>query len=67
MYARPTVVEEWHTGANVLLAHWHYRNKGSKPFTPGSSAADFHAMSELKPHQTAFVKETSKYVQANGI
>jgi hypothetical protein len=61
------MVEECHTGANVLLAYWHYCNKGSKPFAPGSNTADFHAMSELKPYQTAFVKETSNYVQANGI
>jgi hypothetical protein len=60
------MVEEYHNGANVLLAHWHYCNKGSQPFAPGSNAADFHAMSELSPNQTAFVRETSTYVQANG-
>jgi hypothetical protein len=63
----PSIVEECHIGANVLLAHWHYLNKGFKPFTLGSSTADFYARSELKPHQTVFVDETSKYVQANGI
>ena len=67
MYARPIIVEECHAGANVLLAYWHYCNKGFRPFAPGSGAADFHAISELKPYQTAFVKGTSDYVQANGI
>jgi hypothetical protein len=61
------MVEEYHTGANVLLAHWHYCNKGFKPFAPGSSAADFHALSELNPYQTTFIRKTSIYVQANGI
>ena len=61
------MVEECHTGANVLLAYWHYCNKGSKPFAPGSSAAHFHPMSELHPYQTVFIRETSLEVQANGI
>ncbi len=61
------MVEEYHNGANVLLAYWHYCNKGYEAFAPGNSAAYFHAMSELKAYQTDFIRKTSNYVQANGI
>jgi len=61
------MVEEYHTGANVLLAYWHYCNRGSQPFTVGSSATGFHAMAQLSSYQTRLVNDTSLYIQANGM
>jgi len=60
------MVEEWHSGANVLLAYWHYCNKGFQPFAAEGDARALLVTAGLSPPQTEFIKYTSRYVKANG-
>jgi hypothetical protein len=60
------MVEEFHAGANILLGHFHYVNKGHHPFTLDWDAADTATMADLSEYQTHFIKETTRHVKSNG-
>jgi hypothetical protein len=58
----PSYIQELHQGANILLAHFHYCNKGSHPF---SLKRNFPAsMAELNEDQVQFVVRTAEYFDA---
>jgi len=57
------MVDEYHIGANILLAHWHYCNKGSQPFALDWDSGKHPAIVEMNTDQIAFVKETSALVK----
>jgi hypothetical protein len=58
----PTYIRELHQGANILLAHFHYCNKGSYPF---SLKRNFPAsIAELNEDQIDFIVRTAEYFEA---
>lgn len=59
------LVGELHTGANILLAYFHYCCKGFRPFALDWDAADTKTMAELDECQIQFVKQTAAHVQKN--
>lgn len=61
------MVEEFHAGANILLGHFHYCNKGYRPFTLDWDAANTVSMAELTDDQVRFIKETAGHVKQNGM
>ena len=66
-YARPAMVAEYQTGAHILLAHWHYCNKGSQPFALDWDKDQIFQMAELDEGQITFVKTTSAWVRSHGM
>jgi hypothetical protein len=64
-FARPSIVAEYHMGANTLLAYFHYCNKGLYPFTLDGDASELVTMAELNPKQIRFVQNTRSYVKAH--
>jgi hypothetical protein len=58
----PYYIQELHQGANILLAHFHYCNKGSHPFSLKRSS--MASMAELNEDQTQFLVRTAKYFEA---
>lgn len=51
-----------HVGANILLAYFHYCNKGIYPFSNECKEQDLRTLAELDDGMMAFVKETRDYV-----
>jgi hypothetical protein len=62
------LVEELHTGANVLLAHFHYCNKGSHPFAMDWRSTNNSSISfaELDPEQMLYMQEATDEVERRG-
>ncbi len=63
-YMHTPFVEELHQGAKIMLAYFHYCNKGAHPFSLDWTVADNIAMAELNAEQVQFVKETAELVKA---
>jgi hypothetical protein len=61
------MVMEYHGGANILLAHFHYCNKGWEPFTLNWDDKKAASRAELNDEQIQFMKRTSRFVKMNGI
>ena len=61
------MVQELHSGANVLLAHFHYSCKTFRPFDLDWKAEETTSMAELDNDQVSFVRQTASYVKFNGI
>jgi hypothetical protein len=59
------MVEEYHNGANVLLAYFHYCSKGILPFAMNSKTAELTTMGRLNQKQVSLVENTKKYVKAH--
>src|SRR5436305_10763121 len=58
----PYYIQELHLGGNTLLAHFHYCNKGSYPF---SLRRNFSAsIAELSEDQLQFIAKTGEYFEA---
>ncbi|KAF7553282.1 hypothetical protein G7046_g7146 [Stylonectria norvegica] len=62
-YAREDKVKEYHLGANVLLAHFHYCNKGVYPFSAECKDQELRGLAELDDEQIGFVHETREYAK----
>jgi len=62
-FFRNSVVEGLHNGAKILLAFFHYCNKGSRPFSMDWSSPDQVARTELNPDQVEFMRLTSAEIQ----
>ncbi|KAF2183196.1 hypothetical protein K469DRAFT_584113 [Zopfia rhizophila CBS 207.26] len=62
-FFQTTVVEALHNGANILLAHFHYCNRGSHPFTMDWKSPDQIARAELDTEQVQFILDTAKEVK----
>jgi hypothetical protein len=59
------MVAEYHMGANILLAYFHYCNKGGYPFGPEGDKADIVTVANLTPKQKTYVDKTRKHVRMN--
>lgn len=64
-HARLDMVQELHSGANVLLAHFHYSCKTFRPFDLDWKAEETTSMAELDNDQVSFVRQTASYVKFN--
>lgn len=51
------------TGANILLAYFHYCNKGLYPFSQECKESDLQTLAELDEDSLDFVKRTRIYVE----
>ncbi|PTD13522.1 hypothetical protein FCULG_00003164, partial [Fusarium culmorum] len=58
-FAREEKVKEYHLGANILLAHFHYCNKGIYPFSEGCKDQDLRTLAGLDEEKIKFVHDTS--------
>ncbi|KAI9710664.1 MAG: hypothetical protein M1820_002497 [Bogoriella megaspora] len=59
-YASQNTVENLHHGANVLLAHFHYCNKGHHPFLLDWKHRQNSPLSDLVPAQVKFMSKTKR-------
>jgi hypothetical protein len=51
------------TGANILLAHFHYCNKGTHPFSDDCKDQDLRTLGDLDDEQIQFVHATKSYAK----
>ncbi|CAJ0545933.1 Ff.00g094060.m01.CDS01 [Fusarium sp. VM40] len=58
-FAREEKVKEYHLGANILLAHFHYCNKGIYPFSEECKDQDLRTLAGLDEEKIKFVHATS--------
>ncbi|KAK7397609.1 hypothetical protein QQX98_013020 [Neonectria punicea] len=64
-FAREDKVKEYHLGANILLAHFHYCNKGIYPFSEGCKDQDLRTLAGLDEEKIQFVHATRAYAKQN--
>jgi hypothetical protein len=62
-FARKDEVAEYHLGANILLAHFHYCNKGFYPFSDECKDKELRTLADLDDEKMQFVHETREYVK----
>lgn len=62
-FAREDKVKEYHLGANILLAHFHYCNKGWYPFSDECKDQDLRSLADLDEEKIRFVHETRKFAK----
>ncbi|KAJ4271889.1 hypothetical protein NW762_000598 [Fusarium torreyae] len=65
-FAREEKVKEYHLGANILLAHFHYCNKGIYPFSEGCKDQDLRTLAGLDEEKIEFVHTTGTYAKRYG-
>ena len=54
------------TGANVLLAYWHYCNKNIYPFSKQCKDSEFQQLATLDENMMQFVYKTREIIQKKG-
>lgn len=57
-------------GANIMLAHFHYVNKGKHPFAMALNESGLREVTDsanLSVEQTEFVRESAHLAQSRGI
>ncbi|KAG5938453.1 hypothetical protein E4U59_003767 [Claviceps monticola] len=64
-FARIDRVAAYQLGANILLAHFHYCNKGWYPFSDKCKEQDLRTLADLSDDRVKFVQETRRIVEAN--
>ncbi|RSL66788.1 hypothetical protein CEP54_003581 [Fusarium duplospermum] len=64
-FAREEKVKEYHLGANILLAHFHYCNKGIYPFSEDCKDQDLRTLAGLDEEKIKFVHTTTSYARRN--
>lgn len=52
-------------GANVLLAYWHYCNKGTYPFSKECKESELASLASLDEDEKQFVRFTREYASEN--
>ncbi|KAH7035126.1 uncharacterized protein B0I36DRAFT_360550 [Microdochium trichocladiopsis] len=62
-FAREDMVQEYQTGANILLAYFHYCTKGVFPFSMDCKDQDLSTLAELDESKTKVVLATRKVVK----
>ncbi|POR31222.1 Uncharacterized protein TPAR_08564 [Tolypocladium paradoxum] len=62
-YAREDKVREYHLGANILLAHFHYCNKGMYPFSDECKDKDLRTLAELNDDEIQYVHATRNFAK----
>lgn len=50
-------------GANILLAHFHYCNKGAHPFSEECSEKELRTRGDLDDSKIQFIRETRSYAR----
>ncbi|KAF4594686.1 tetratricopeptide repeat domain containing protein [Ophiocordyceps camponoti-floridani] len=64
-FAREEKVREYHAGANILLGHFHYCNKGVFPFSDECKVKDLQGLADLGKEELQFVQATKDYVKGH--
>jgi hypothetical protein len=68
-FCNPRSIQAHHSGAQTMLAHWHYVNKGSRPFhsvlTP-EGLKEVKATAQLTDEQTSFISRSARAVRQKG-
>ncbi|KKA31138.1 hypothetical protein TD95_000576 [Thielaviopsis punctulata] len=64
-FAREKKVEEYHLGANILLAHFHYCCRGRAPFEVSCKDSDLRAIASLNDEQVKFIHQTRAFITAS--
>jgi hypothetical protein len=65
----PNAIRECQNGSHILLAHFHYINKGELPFRlalQSQRLEDLEKAADLTPGQSRLVKETAEIADARG-
>ncbi|KAI1374136.1 hypothetical protein F4677DRAFT_461691 [Hypoxylon crocopeplum] len=62
-FAREEMVREYQMGANILLAYFHYCNKGVYPFSAECKEQDLSTLAELDEAQIKLIKFTRSNVE----
>ncbi|KAI1504438.1 hypothetical protein F5X99DRAFT_40880 [Biscogniauxia marginata] len=62
-FAREDMVREYQMGANILLAYFHYCNKGIYPFSAECKEQDLKTLAELDEAKTHFIKLTRTNIE----
>ncbi|KAI0394005.1 hypothetical protein F5Y17DRAFT_466511 [Xylariaceae sp. FL0594] len=62
-FAREEMVREYQMGANVLLAYFHYCNKGIYPFSPECKEQDLITLAGLDEQKLQLIRQTKYYVE----
>ncbi|KAK8114483.1 hypothetical protein PG999_006552 [Apiospora kogelbergensis] len=65
-FARENTVKEYLTGANILLAYFHYCNKGMYPFSAECKDQDLRTLAQLDAVKIKFVNVTRNIVKEQG-
>ncbi|KAK6864677.1 hypothetical protein PG995_001205 [Apiospora arundinis] len=65
-FARENTVREYLTGANILLAYFHYCNKGMYPFSAECKDQDLRTLAQLDAVKIKFVNVTRNIVKEQG-
>jgi hypothetical protein len=60
------MIRELHSGANILLGHFHYSCKSFRPFELDWDAEETASVAELDAQQVCFVRQTASLVKFNG-
>ncbi|KAM3431419.1 hypothetical protein MY4824_007129 [Beauveria thailandica] len=66
-FAREDKVKEYHIGANIILAYFHYCNKGLYPFSDECSDSELKSLAELNENDVKFVRCTANYARAREV
>ncbi|ATY59143.1 hypothetical protein A9K55_003604 [Cordyceps militaris] len=62
-FAREDKVTEYHVGANIVLAYFHYCNKGMYPFTDECSDVELRSLAELSEQEIGIVRGMAAYAK----
>ena len=67
-YITDSVVEELHNGANIMLAYFHYCNKGNQPLASDFLTSERNVvLLELDAEQLEFVRMSDEQVKARSM
>ncbi|KAI1757289.1 hypothetical protein F4782DRAFT_548199 [Xylaria castorea] len=62
-FAREDMVREYQLGANILLAYFHYCNKGIYPFSAECKEQDLTTLAALNEAKSQFIRQTKAHVE----
>ncbi|KAI0460195.1 hypothetical protein F5B21DRAFT_522309 [Xylaria acuta] len=62
-FAREDMVREYQLGANILLAYFHYCNKGIYPFSTECKEQDLTTLAALNESKAQFIRQTKAHVE----
>ncbi|KAI0863093.1 hypothetical protein F4860DRAFT_502226 [Xylaria cubensis] len=62
-FAREDMVREYQLGANILLAYFHYCNKGIYPFSAECKEQDLTTLAALNEAKSQFIRQTKAHIE----
>jgi hypothetical protein len=65
-YFNPALIEQLHSGAQTMLAYFHYCNKGHQPFALAHESNEVFTMAELDTEQLGFIRDIAKELKKRG-